>query len=121
MKKQKKFNPRIYLYAAELQAQYKPDTHLSRYSCNNIASAVFHLILGERDIFNPEYDHVIRLYQDVYALYFKPDIAYNIFDTLGWWHDDENEPRIIALILMYEIAKDLKRKKTKKKPNKKRS
>jgi hypothetical protein len=49
----------------------------------------------------------------LYAEYFEPEIPW---DEFGWWEDDENEPRVFALLLMAEIVKDLnKAKKARKK------
>jgi hypothetical protein len=101
-----KINPSVYLKAAELQSRYVyADGHYgdeahSRYSCDNISS-----VSGE--------DVSFETHKGLYAEYFQPVVADSIF---GWWEDDENEPRIFALLLMHEIAKDLvKKKKVKKK------
>jgi len=117
-----KINPEIFLKAAELQFDYfLNQLNLSnRYSCLNIKQTI------RRELsFNPVFsipgyyrlcDEQSDIYIDLYSSYFKPN---NVSKYECWWDDDNpkanNEARILALLLMYEIAKDLNKKEKKKK------
>lgn len=92
-----KINPKIFLKAAKLQFTRS----FSGYSCDNIGRMIGDVYGGTK-------------YHQIYEEYFKPNKPTR-YDWYGWWAKNENEPRILALLLMYEITKDLDKKKKKKK------
>lgn len=109
-----KINLQVYLDAAELQFEALwcygcgdcPSANTSRYSCDNINEVAG--VFEDRKDEKPE----LKEYQALYKEYFEPSEY-----VFVWWEMTTfgNECRILALLLMYEIAKDLNKPKKKRK------
>lgn len=106
----KKIDPEVYLKAAELIATYQ-----EFWACNAIGVAVGLKPFGRE--WEVARDALVEnlLFRDLF--YDVRRAACNLSGQHeGWWMDDDNEPRLIALCLAYHIAKDLNRQKARKSP-----
>ena len=79
--------------SADIITQFKK-AGMMGWACNEIE----HLCYLDRGDTNPEESKIFRSY-------FKPDCS--LASGGGYWDLYDHEPRLIALLLMAEIAKDL--------------